>query len=249
MVVVVVVRFGAGVRAVIVAERVPGGRMFEREVLGLDVMVCSPEDEGSLDFFLSVGTGVLSLVLEAGLGRVDEASDMGGDGGSLGMVSLLTGGKETSEGGVEMSGELAVDLGEFSNVGDSGIEMSVDMAERWRFSDFLILSCIISASTLRSDSSSRNLCASIRILSLSCSPILISSSIITDLSMATLYLDSRSSSDEVVLRACLSKSSLATSISRNFSCIVRFVSRRVVISFSSAFCAELDSAFAFLHFS
>lgn len=130
-VVVVVVRLGAGVRAVIVAEREPSGRMFEREVLALGViMIWSTEDEGSLDFFLRVGAGVLSLVLEAGLGRVDETSDMGGDGGSLGMWSLLAGGKEMSSEGVEMSGELAVDLGEFSNVGDSGIDMSVDIVER-----------------------------------------------------------------------------------------------------------------------
>lgn len=228
-----------------VTERIPGGGMFGMEVFGLGVMVRSIE--GSLDFFLSVGAGVLSL--EAGLGRVDEASDMGGDGGSLGRASLLAGGKETSSGGVEMSGELAVDLGEFSNVGDSGIDISVDIVDKWRSSDFLILSCIISASTLRSDSSSRSLCASIRNLSRSCSPILISSSIMTDLSMATLYLDSRSSSDEVVLRACLSKSSLATSISRSLSCSVRLESRRVVISFSNPFCAALASAFAFLHFS
>lgn len=69
----------------------------------------------------------------------------------------MDGGSETSLGGVEMRGELAVDLGEFSKVGDSGIEMSVEMVERcWlRFSAFLILSCMISASILRSDSSSR----------------------------------------------------------------------------------------------
>ncbi len=108
---------------------------------------------------------------------------------------------------------------------------------------------MISASTLRSDNSSRSLCASIRKFSRSCSPILISSSIITDLSMATLYLDSRSSSDEVVFRACLSKSSLATSISRSRSWSARFVSLRVVISFSKVFCAELASAFAFRYFS
>lgn len=190
-------------------------------------------------------------MLEPGRGMVDEASDIGGDGGSLRVVSLPAGGKETSSSGTERSGELAVDRGEFSNVGDSGIDMFVDMVERWRLSDsdFFILSCMISASTFKSDNSSRNLCASIRNVSRSCSPILISSSIRTDLSMAMLYLDSRSSSDEVVWRACLSKSSLATSISRSRIWSDRFVSLSVVISFSKPFCAELDSAFAFLHFS
>ncbi len=123
-----VVRIGAGVRIVPVAERVPGGRMLGIEVLGLGVMVWSTE--GSLVFFRSVGgAGVLSLVLDAGLGIVEEASDMGGDGGSLRTVSLLAGGKAISS-GVEISGELAVDLGELSKVGDSGIEMSVDIVER-----------------------------------------------------------------------------------------------------------------------
>jgi hypothetical protein len=80
-----------------------------------------------------------------------------------------------------------------------------------------------------------------RRFSLSCSPILISSSIITALSIATLYLDSRSSRDEVVFRACLSKSSFWTSISRSFSCNVRLESRSVVISFCRVFCAALAS--------
>lgn len=206
-----VVRVVVGVR-VAVTERVPGGRMFGIEVLAMGVIVWSTE--GKRPFFLSVGAGVLSLELEGGLGRVDEASDMGGDGGSFGAVVF---GKATSSGGVEMRGELAVDLGESTKEGDSGMDMSVDIVERCRFSDFLILSCIISASTLRSDNSSRSLCASIRSFSRSCSPILTSSSIMTDRSIATLYFDSKSSSDEVVLRACLSKSSLATSMSRNLS--------------------------------
>jgi hypothetical protein len=44
-----------------------------------------------------------------------------------------------------------------------------------------------------------------------------------------------------VLRAWRSKSSLATSLSRRRSCKVRLVSRSVVISFSSVFCAALAS--------
>lgn len=87
-----------------------------------------------------------------------------------------------------------------------------------------------------------------RSFSRSCSPDRISSSIITHRSMAWLYLDSISSKDEVVLRACRSKSSLATSISLNFSCTDRFESRRVVISFSSEFCAALASVLDSLYF-
>lgn len=63
----------------------------------------------------------------------------------------------------------------------------------------------------------------------------------TPRSMATLYLDSRSSSEDVVLRAWRSKSSFATSVSRSRKCSVRFDSRNVVISFSSELCAALAS--------
>ncbi len=101
--------------------------------------------------------------------------------------------------------------------------------------------CLTSASTRRSLSSSRSLCVSILRFSLSCSPALISSSKITPRSIATLYFESKSSKDDVVFLACLSKSSLATSISRNFIVIVRLVSRRVVISFWRAFWAEFAS--------
>lgn len=182
--------------------------------LGLGVVVLETEAEGNLDFFCEEGIGVRSL--EAGLGS-DEASDTGGEGGSESPgVSFLGGGRDISSGGVEISGELAVERGEFSKVGDPGIEMSVEMTDKWRFSAFLTLSCRMSASTLRSDNSSRNLCASILSVSRSFSPILTSSSIMTLLSIAWLYFDSRSSSEEVVWRACRSKSSLATSISRNF---------------------------------
>lgn len=60
---------------------------------------------------------------------------------------------------------------------------------------------MISFSILRSDNSVRKRCASIRRASRSCSLFLISSSNSTPRSMATLYLDSRSSRDEVVFRA------------------------------------------------
>lgn len=56
---------------------------------------------------------------------------MGGDGGSASVgAPFLGGGRETSSGGVVMSGELAVERGEFSKVGDSGMEMSVEMADK-----------------------------------------------------------------------------------------------------------------------
>ena len=109
------------------------------------------------------------------------------------------------------------------------------------------LSCRTSASTRRSLSSSRSLCVSILKASLSCSPALISSSNITPRSIETLYFDSRSSKDEVVFLACFSKSSLETSISRSFMVMVRFESRRVVISFCSAFWASFASDLACLY--
>ena len=133
-------------------------------------------------------------------------------------------------------------------MGDSGIDISVEMAERWRDSCFLILSWRISASILRSESSSRRRWVSTRSCSRSCSPILISSSINTARSIATLYLDSRSSRDDVVVRAWRSKSSLATSISRSLSWRVLLASRSVVTSFSSTFCAAFASALDSLYF-
>lgn len=147
-----------------------------------------------------------------------------------------------------MSGELAPDMTVVSNMGLSGLERSVEMVDMWRCSWVLSLSCRISASILRSDSSSRSRCASILRPSLSCSPILISSSVMTALSIAALYFDSRSSREELVCRACRSKSSFATSISRSLCCSVRFVSLKVVISFSRAFWAALVSFLDSLYF-
>jgi hypothetical protein len=108
-------------------------------------------------------------------------------------------------------------------------------------------SCTISASTRRSDSSSRNRCVSILRPSRSCSPILSSSSIMTPRSIDTLYFDSTSSREELWLRACRSKSSLCTSMSRSLSCSVRWPSRRAVISFCSVFCALLASVLLCLY--
>lgn len=122
------------------------------------------------------------------------------------------------------------------------------MVDKWRFPCCLNLSWRISASTFKSESSSFNRCVSILSCSRSCSPIFISSSIMTARSMDALYLFSRSSRDEVVCRACRSKSSFATSISRSLCCSVRLVSLKAVISFSSVFCAALASVFDSLYF-
>lgn len=204
--------------------------------------------EGNLDLFGFAGAAAdgfadEALGFEFGIGA--DASDIGGEGGSCtGVFEDVT-----DPGGVETSGELAPDIVLVSNIGLSGMERSVDIVDRWRCSScFFNLSWRISASILRSDNSSRSLCASILSCSRSCSPILISSSIMTCLSIAALYFDSMSSSDESVIRACRSKSSFATSMSRSLCCIVRFVSLRVVISFSSVFCAAFASVLDSLYF-
>lgn len=67
-------------------------------------------------------------------------------------------------------------------------------------------------------------------------------------SIALLYLFSKSSREELVWRACRSKSSFATSISRNLCCNDRLVSRKVVISFSKVFWAALVSVLDSLYF-
>jgi hypothetical protein len=145
--------------------------------------------------------GVLAT---ATLGRGTEASDIGGEGGSW-MSETAGLERDLASSGVVTSGELAVEFGDcstsLSKVGDSNNDRSVEMAERCRDSCFFILSCISSASILRSDSSSFKRCDSILSCSRSCSPPLISSSRRTARSIAMLYLDSISSRDELVLRA------------------------------------------------
>lgn len=172
------------------------------------------------------------------LGAFDERSETGGEGG-VGVSEIVSAvDTDLLSGGVVMRGDEAIESGDISPAeGVFGAVMSVDNTGSCLLSCRLSLSCKISASIFRSPSSSRRRCASIRRPSLSCSPILISSSIMTALSIATLYFDSTSSSDEVVFRACLSKSSFATSISLSFITNVRFVSRNVVISFCRVFWA------------
>jgi hypothetical protein len=122
-----VVLAGAGVR-VPVTDRAPGGRMLVDEVRALGLGVTLRSAEGIRDLVVA---GVRSLVLDAGLGSGPEVSDLGGEGGSwmVGML-LLGGGRVTSSGGVLIRGELAVERGECSKVGDAGMEMSVLMVDR-----------------------------------------------------------------------------------------------------------------------
>jgi hypothetical protein len=221
----------AGAAGPLELRRFPDGY---RGAVGFGVVLESPE--GSLSLLFGRLTGVANGLAFA------EASDIGGEGGV--GVSEIVSFVDTDfvSGGVVIIGDEAVETGDD---GEFGAVISVAMDGSWRFRS---LPCIISASTFRSESSSRSRCVSIRRFSLSCSPILISSSIMTARSIATLNFDSMSSSDEDVFRACLSKSSLATSMSRSFICIVRFASRSVVISFCNTFCAAFASVFDCLYF-
>jgi hypothetical protein len=164
--------------------------------VGFGVVLESPE--GSFSLLVGGFIGVFSI----GLAEPD-ASEIGGDGG-VGVSETVSAVEiDLVSGGVLIMGEDAVDVGE-SPDGEPSVARSVDNEGSCRFRS---LFCIISASIFKSESSSRSRCVSILRFSLSCSPTLISSSIITALSIPTLYFDSRSSRDDVVFRACLSKSS------------------------------------------
>lgn len=128
-------------------------------------------------------------------------------------------------GGVEIVGDdtVVADV-EPSDAGDGGRRLSVSngvgflvCSRSMVASAIRSFSCVISASIFKSASSSCWRCVSIRRFSRSCSPCLISSSSMTPRSIETLYFDSRSSIDESLCRACLSKSSFSTSLSRNLS--------------------------------
>lgn len=183
-----------------------------------------------------------------------EASDRGGEGGvaSVRVVSALSwGGVDAAVGDDIEVVDVAV-----SETGERGRKESpasrCDVLRWWCLSIVCSanrsFSCTISASILRSESSSRSRWFSILSASRSCSPILISSSRMTVRSIATLYFDSISSSDEVWLRVCRSKSSFWTSISRSLCCNDRCESRRAVISFWRIFCALLASVLLCLYF-
>lgn len=110
-----------------VADRVGGRDDAEDDSLGLGVVLVSIE--GSLDFLVfAAGTGVLiGGTLVFGNGGGADASDMGGDGGSL--TGVLTEEMEEASGGVVTSGELAPDMALPSNMGLSGMERSVSVAD------------------------------------------------------------------------------------------------------------------------
>jgi hypothetical protein len=95
-------------------------------------------------------------VLIADLGAFPEASEIGGEGG-VGVsdtVSVVE--TDFVSGGVVIIGEEAAESGEPSKEGEFGAVISVDMAGSTLALCFLNLSCIISASIFRSDSSSRS---------------------------------------------------------------------------------------------
>lgn len=199
-----------------------------------------------------VGRGVVRFA--AFTFAVKEASERGGEGGVAVTAEEVS---DLSGGGVEAVGEESVVAEvEASETGERGRRTPCDLIARTLLSRcratvasaWRSLPCTISASILRSESSSRRRWVSIRSDSRSCSLAFISSSSITPRSIATLYFDSRSSREEVVLRAWRSKSSFATSMSRSLSWSVRFESRRIVISFCNVFCAEAASALDCLYF-
>ena len=138
-----------------------------------------------------------------------DLSDVGGDGGVCVSEAI----EETDfVGGVAFVGDdAAVSIGECSDKEECDLGIIAASGVGFRRRDLSAaasacrsLSCRTSASTLRSDNSSRSLWFSMRSSSLSFSPVFISSSSITFLSMATLNLDSKSSKEDVVFLACLS---------------------------------------------
>ena len=145
----------------------------------------------------------------------------------------------------------ASDMGERGRSVCESLARWLETARAWCFSMAASarrsFSWVMSDSIFRSDSSSRRRCVSMRRASRSRSPIFISSSSMTSRSMATLYLVSMSSSDDVWLRVWRSKSSFCTSTSRSLRCSVRWASRSVVISFCRMLCALLASALLCLY--
>lgn len=163
---------------------------------------CCVEEVPLMDGRILLNPGVVT-----GFGTLAEPSDIGGEGGV--GVSERPDDEGAFVGGVSKVGDDAVVVvGDSSDRGDAEIPMGcsvIAFSLRAKASVALrSFSLIISVSILRSDSSSRSLCASIRRLSRSCSPVRISSSSRTLLSRAWLYLDSMSSKDDSVLRCFLS---------------------------------------------
>lgn len=108
-----------------------GMRVVDDLARGLGVTL-SPREGRRLGLRCSVRTGVFAGVA---LGTGLDASDMGGEGGSLMSETVPT--DESAfpvGGGVVMRGELAVELGDVSvwrsKVGEPSADMSVEMVER-----------------------------------------------------------------------------------------------------------------------
>jgi hypothetical protein len=134
-----------------------------------------------------------------GLDILVDLSENGGEGG-VGVSD-----KDDFAGGVSKVGEEAVVVvGDNSERGDadSDIGWMVKCFSRGASCSvaFCSFSLVMSASILRSDNSSRSLCASILSASLSCSPARISSSSMTLRSIVWLYFCSMSSSEDSVFR-------------------------------------------------
>ncbi len=113
---------------------------------GFGVVLESPV--GSFSLLLGGFIGVLTICLAD-----PEASEIGGDGGvgvsdTVSVVEI-----DLVSGGVVIIGDEAVEVGEPSNDGEFGAVISVVM---WGSCRFRSLSCMISASILRSESSSRS---------------------------------------------------------------------------------------------
>ena len=115
-------------------------------VFGLGVVLESPEGSFSLLFGGFIGVLAIGLADE-------EASDIGGDGGVGVSETVSVVETDLVSGGVVIIGDDDVDTGDpSSNGGEFGAVMSVDIEGRWRFRS---LSCMISASIFKSESSSR----------------------------------------------------------------------------------------------
>jgi hypothetical protein len=105
--------------------------------------------EGSLSLLLGGLLGVIAIACRA----VAEASDIGGEGGVGAPDTEAPVEIDFVSGGVVIMGEDEAELRGESLAGELGAVMSVAIGASCRFRS---LSCMISASILRSDSSSRS---------------------------------------------------------------------------------------------
>lgn len=132
---------GGGAAGPFEVRKLPDGN----RVAGFGVVLELPD--GSFNLLFDRFEGVLATDL-----AVEEASEIGGDGG-VGVSETVSAVEiDFVSGGVVIIGDDAVDAGEVaSKVGVVGEGTSVDIEGSWRFRS---LSCMIPASTFRSESSS-----------------------------------------------------------------------------------------------